>query len=238
MRKLALLLAGFSLIPCAGSFAAGDPRGTLMELHSCELFAGGCVVSSEATLGGKYMLQAWNFTGGSYAGCELAGLQVAVLHSSPENLAFENSVSDQAIVYLPEKSTAKQRRALTAWATSRINEGKGTKVQSRVAALAFTKSDAGYTFTAGKAISVTAASPSLCESGGCGEELWYTPRVTTSVFTVAVDRSARITEPLLKLNWRDSGKRCIFLARFGETSSTPNAFLTSGDLCAPTETLF
>jgi hypothetical protein len=53
-----------------------------------------------------------------------------------------------------------------------------------------------------------------------------------------VDRSARITEPLLKLNWRDSGKRCIFLARFGEASSAPNAFLTSGDLCAPTETLF
>jgi len=209
-----------------------------MELHSCELFAGGCVVSSEATLGGKYMLQAWNFTGGSYAGRDLAGLQVAILHSSGQNLAFEKSVSEQAIVYLPEKATAEQRKALTAWATSRINEGKPTKVQTRVTPLAFTKDNAGYTFSAGKSISVTAASPSLCESGGCGEELWYMPRVTTSVFTVAVDRSAKISEPLLKLKWRDSGKRCIFLARFGETSSTPNAFLTSGDLCAPTETLF
>src|SRR5262249_2468991 len=149
--------------------------------------------------------------------------------------AFDKAVSEQVVVYLPEKATAKQREALAAWANSRIN---GAKVQTRVVSLAFTKSDDGYTFSAGKTISVTAASPSLCESGGCGQELWYAPRVTTSVFTVAVDRSAQISEPLLKLNWRDSGKRCIFLARFGEASSTPNAFLTSGDLCAPTEKLF
>lgn len=237
MRKLASLLTGISL-SIAGAFASGEPRGTLMELHSCELFAGGCVVSSEATLGGKYMLQAWNFTGGNYAGCDLAGMQLAVLHSSSQNLAYPEAASEQAIVYLPEKATAKQRKALTAWATSRINNGKATKVQTRTAPLAFTKSDDGYTFSAGKSISVTAASPSLCESGGCGEELWYSPRVNTSVFTVAVDRSAAIAEPLLKLNWRDSGKRCIFLARFGEATSAPNAFLTSGDLCAPTERLF
>src|SRR5690349_19885228 len=115
MRKLALLLAGISL-PFTGAFAAGEPRGILMEVHSCELFAGGCVVSSEATLGGKYMLQAWDFSGGSYDGCDLAGLQLAVLHSSGQNLAFDKAVSEQAIVYLPEKVTAKQRKALTAWA--------------------------------------------------------------------------------------------------------------------------
>jgi len=238
MRKLALLLAGISLVPLSHALAASQPRGSLLELHSCELFAGGCVVSSEATLGGRYMLQAWNFTGGSFAGSDLAGLELAVLHSSSQNLAFDKSVSDQAIVYLPEKATAKQRKALLAWATSRLQDGKSTKVQTRIAPLRFTKSADSYTFSAGKSISVTAASPSLCESGGCGEELWYTPRVTTSVFTVAVDRSTYVTEPLLKLNWRDSGKRCIFLARFGETSSAPNSFLTSGDLCGPTETLF
>src|SRR5262245_18169919 len=131
MRKFAILLAGISL-PFTGAFAAGEPRGILMELHSCELFASGCVVSSQATLGGKYMLQAWNFTGGSYDGSDLAGLQLAVLHSSTQNLAFDKAASDQAIVYLPEKATAKQRKALTAWATSRITAGGATKVQTRV----------------------------------------------------------------------------------------------------------
>ena len=237
MRKLAALLAGISLIPLTNAFANDLPRGSLLELHSCELFAGGCVVSSEATLNGRYMVQAWNFTGGSFAGCELAGLQVAVLHASSQNLAFDKALSEQAIIYLPEKASAKQRKALEAWASSKAADSH-TRIQTRVVPLKFTKSAEGYTFTAGKVISVTAASPSLCESGGCGEELWYTPRVTTSVFTVAVDRSTRVKEPLLKLNWRDSGKRCIFLARFGEASSAPNTFLTSGDLCGPTETLF
>jgi hypothetical protein len=101
MKKLAFLaaiLACFSIYP---ALADDQPRGSLMEVHSCELYAGGCVVSSEATLGGRYMLRAWNFTGGSFAGAELAGLQVALLESSSDNLAASKTAADHAIVYLP-----------------------------------------------------------------------------------------------------------------------------------------
>src|SRR5213594_2404502 len=102
MKKLMLLSITLSSgLALSNGWAADAPRGSLLELHSCELFAGGCVVSSQATLDGRYMLRAWDFTGGSFAGVDLTGLQLTLLQSSSQDLAAEDSSSDQTIVYLP-----------------------------------------------------------------------------------------------------------------------------------------
>src|SRR5437764_6288173 len=115
MKKTILRLLALSSFCLARAFAADEPRGSVLELHSCELYAGGCVVSSEATLGGRYMLQAWNFNGGSFQGTPLAGLQVAALYSGTQNLAEPKSNAGDVIVYVPEKATQAQRAALVAW---------------------------------------------------------------------------------------------------------------------------
>src|SRR5882672_6770864 len=99
MKKITSLLIAFSCVALGRALASDQPRGSVLELHSCELYAGGCVVSSEATLGGRYMLQAWNFSGGNFQGTSLAGLQVAMLHSASENLADAKTRSGDAIIY-------------------------------------------------------------------------------------------------------------------------------------------
>src|SRR5256885_4969417 len=114
MKKMILTILTLSSFCLTQAFASDEPRGSVLELHSCELYAGGCVVSSEATLGGRYMLRAWNFNGGTFAGTDFAGLNVAVLQSSTENLAEQRTTPNQAIVYLPENATAAQRDALLA----------------------------------------------------------------------------------------------------------------------------
>jgi hypothetical protein len=238
MKKLAFLAAiigCFSLYP---AFADEQPRGSLMEVHSCELYAGGCVVSSEATLGGRYMLRAWNFSGGSFAGTDLAGLQVALLESSPDNLAASKSTADRAVVYLPQSATASQRKALLAWIKSSAPEMKSAKLQTRVAPLRLEKSENGYLFTAGDTISVSASTSAACGMGSCGEELWYTPRSTTTVFTVVANRSSHISEPSMKLKWDDAGKRSVFLAKFGESASAKEIYVTAADFCGTEAKLF
>src|SRR5947208_14334578 len=105
MKRIAFILLAFGSLSFGRALAADQPRGNLLELHSCELYAGGCVVSSEATLGGRYMLRAWNFTRGAFAGSDLAGLRVAVLQTSSENLAAEKTEADHAIIYLPQDAT-------------------------------------------------------------------------------------------------------------------------------------
>ena len=233
MKRLVYLvsgLAGFGL----NLAVAGDmpPRGNLLELHSCALYAGGCVVSSEATLEGRYMLRAWNFTSGTFNGTSLSGLGVAVLQSSSDNLAIPESKSGDAVIYLPQGATRAQLDALVAWLKSSQPDFHPATACTRVVPLGFTRSQTGDTFSAGDFISVKASSFARCQAFACGESLWYQPRSVTSLFTVAEDQGSQITEPLLELKWADAGKRSVFLARFGEPVAAKSLYVTLADLCS------
>src|SRR5687768_14127735 len=100
MKRLTCVLSGLVAFTLNAS-AADAPRGSLLELHSVEVYAGPCVVNSEVIQTGHYMVRAWDFTGGSFNGTDLTGLQVAVLQESSDNLAAEKSTSGNAVVYLP-----------------------------------------------------------------------------------------------------------------------------------------
>ncbi len=238
MKKLSLISLIAGAIAVSNVFAGDQPRGTLLELHSCELYAGGCVVSSEATLDGRYMLRAWNLSGGSFAGVDLSGQQVAVLQSSTDNLAAEDTSADKAVIYLPASATPAKREALLAWIRASLPELKTAKLQTRVVALELASTATGYRFTAGKSITVKTASLESCATGACGESLWYTPRAATRLFTVAVNQDSKVSEPLLQLNWKDGGKRSVFLARFGDGELARNVYVTAADLCGPSGKLF
>jgi len=237
MKRIASVLLAVSCLSLSYAVASNEPRGSVLELHSCELYAGGCVISSEATLGGRYMLQAWNFSDGNFQGTPLAGLQVAMLHSASENLADAKTRSGDAIIYVPETSTKAQRAALLAWIKSSQPDFKPARIQTRAVPMQFTKTETGYTFSAGKFLSVKTASLESCEKGSCGESLWYTPRALTTLYTVAVNNVSHVAEPLLKLKWDEAGKRSIFLGKFGEQKSE-KLFVTTADLCGPAEKLF
>jgi hypothetical protein len=229
----------FSLLMLAAfrGVSAEAPRGRMLELHSCELYAGGCIVSSEATLGGRYMLQAWNFTGGEYANTDLRGLSVALLQSSSENLAG-SAKPDHAVAYLPKNATPVQQQALLAWLKSTMPGLEDQKLSSRIVPVKFSQNETACDFSAGEFVSVKSASMESCAMGGCGEALWYSPRATTSIFTVAVDRASQVSEPLLQLKWQDGGKRSVFLARFGDKVSSHDQYVSTAELCAPGQRLF
>jgi hypothetical protein len=238
MKKLTLLFAGFVGFIVNAALAADAPRGSVLEIHSCEVYAGPCVVSSESPQEGRYMARAWDFTGGSFQGTDLSGLKVAVLQSSADNLAESGSKSGDAVVYLPQNATAPQRDALLAWLKSSQTDFHPAKLQIRVVPLQFTKSEKGYVFSAGDFLSVKTASLQDCAMGNCGEMLWYQPRANTSLFTVVINSGSKVAEPLLKLRWDVSGTRDIFLGRFGESVSAKNLYVSLGELCGPGQSLF
>jgi hypothetical protein len=238
MKRLVFLVVGLSCSLTRAALAAEPPRGTVLELHSCALYAGGCIVSSEATLGGRYMLRAWDFAGGTFAGADLAGLRLALLQSAAENLAEPTAEPGQAVVYLPETATPAQREVLLHWLASTQPGLKPATLKTRVVPLQFAKTESGYSFKAGDFVSVTTASLESCETGACGESLWYAPRAATSLFTVAVDQASQVTEPLLELKWNDAGKRSVFLGKFGGDAPARNLYVTAADLCGPSGVLF
>src|SRR5713226_2067810 len=99
---VAFLLSGISLR--AGETLHGD----LLELHSCQLYIGGCIASSESPQDGRYLLRVWNFTGGSHHGTSLRGLQVALLEVADENLAIDGTKPNAAMAYLPQSAASAQ----------------------------------------------------------------------------------------------------------------------------------
>jgi hypothetical protein len=204
-----------SLPACA---AAPDnsslPRGRFAELHSCELFAGPCVINSEVNQAGNYALRVWQFDAGSLGNVPLRGLTVALLEKSGENLADSGSASD-AVAYLPPGLSAAQRSALLAWARQSTVAALDD-AHVKVAPLQMEFAEAQVRFSAGTELTFAGSAPDPCALGSCGEMLWYQPRVASSSFVVDQLGQSRIVEPLLSLRWMDHGRRTLFVGRFGD----------------------
>lgn len=237
MNKLMALMATVALLTWADvSLQAADtPRGDLLELHSCQLYIGGCIASSEATQEGKYLLRVWNFTGGAHNGVNLNGLQVALLEIGNENLAMKNAPATRSVVYLPKTATRTQSAALVDWLRSQIPAQNAADLPTRSIPLSFHRSAGAVTFTAGDAAQVEVVPFEACGLVSCGESLWYTPRSTVTTYTVGVTRKSVVREPLLSLKWIDHGKNNVFLARFGEGATAQAAFTSPALACAMTD---
>ena len=214
------LLPGAALIfSLVGAYGApvdpATPRGNLLELHSCELFAGPCVVSSEADVAGNYVLRVWQFDSGKQAGVPLEGLTVALLEKGPKNLAVTENPAQAAVAYLPPGLSTAQRAVLTAWARQNT-AARLDAADVRIAPLEVRTDGKQVSFAAGNGIAFSGGVPAVCEVGGCGEALWYQPRSAASSFVVDQLTCSRIVEPALALKWMDHGRRTLFVGRFGD----------------------
>jgi hypothetical protein len=214
-----LLLGAFLGLPAwpASMVDTGAPRGRFAELHSCEVFAGPCVVNSEVDQAGNYVLRVWQFDQGAMDGVALHGLTVALLEKgeSDKTLAVAASPASDAVAYLPPGLSSAQQTALLAWArqntTVRLD---GSRV--RIASLQVDFAGGNVRFSAGTEITFTGGTAAACAVGGCGEMLWYQPRSAASSFVVDQLGQSRIVEPLLELRWMDHGRRTLFVGRFGD----------------------
>lgn len=237
LKNLSLLI-GLGCLTASRALAGDQPQGKLIELHSCEVYAGPCMIGSEAALGGRQTVQVWDIAGGSWQGVNLSGLQVALLQTSSENLAEAKTHAERAVVYLPETASKEQRTAVVAWLKSRNVQLAKATIQTRVAPISITTSDNSVKFSAGDFVSFQTVPLGNCASGACGEELWYEPSTPTSFFTVAVNAGSQVNEPLLGLKWTERGQRSVFLAHFGETAVAKNLFVQATDWCAANGKLF
>lgn len=239
MKRLTCVcvLAGMVGMFGGDAMAGGALRGNLMEVHSCEVYVGPCMANSEELYEGRYLLRVWDFTGGSFGGTDLTGVQMAVLQRSSENLAKAGARTGDAVVYLPEAATPAQRAALVGWLKSAQGELQPETVSTRVVPLRYARSEQGQEFSAGDFISVKTVVEE-CEAQGCGQTLWYEPRSAMNFFTVATTRASQVSEPRLKLRWNEGTRRNVFVGRFGEVELAANRYVTPSEFCGPMGGLF
>jgi hypothetical protein len=232
MKILVASIAVLFLLAGASLQATDAPRGELLELHSCQLYIGGCIASAEATQDGRYLLRVWSFAGGSHRGTELRGLQVALLQVADQNLAVMGTRPTESIVYLPQSATPTQSAAMIDWLKTINPELAGRKLPTRTVPMEFAGARSGDSFSAGDFLQVETRPFAPCGLVSCGESLWYTPRSSMTSYTVAVTSKTVVREPALALRWIDHGKNNVFQGRFGEGAPSPATFAPPALVCA------
>ena len=232
MKLLVAFISATVLLAGAGLRAEQAPRGDLLELHSCQLYIGGCIASAEATQDGRYLLRVWSFSGGSHNGVALAGLHVALLETGDQNLADQDTLATASLAYLPESANTAQIAALVDWLKQINPELIHTRLQTRVVPMQLSGTRNTATFAAGDSLRIEVHPFESCGLTSCGESLWYTPRSAVTSYTVGVTSKAIVREPLLALTWIDHGKNNVFQGRFGEGTTAQATFTSPALVCA------
>ena len=204
----------FSLFVVSQLTSAAEPSGEFVELHSCDLFTGGCTASAESTLLGRQVFRVWSIESGEWNGQDLAHLKVAVLETGSENLAEKGALADEAKVFVPKGLAQARKEALVSWAFEQDRLPQATPAIE--AEISYQRSGQEAAITVGDTVSLTTMAIGRCSPGACGQELWYEPQVYHSAFEVVASRTSRIQDA--KLFWADHDRPNVFLAGFGSSS--------------------
>lgn len=226
--RLLATAAALSL-PLALDAAGVAPGGAVVELHSCQLYTGGCTASSEATSAGRSLLRVWRFDAGALGDVELAGLSVAALQVGDANFAYADTAPRQMVVYVPAGASDAQAAALAAWVREQEPLARDLAVQRAAFRVSGTGNDVQVRIGGAIAFETAAMPPHNLRS--CGEQLWYEPRSTTAAYTVLENVRSDVNEPALQLRWQDHDKPSVFVGRFGESAALARAQLAAAELC-------
>ena len=209
----AMLVAFLSVASIA--VAADGPRGQVMEVHAVEVYTGGCTASAQATSGGRSMLRVWSFEDGEQDRVALRGLQVALLQAANDNLAAADTTATSAVVYLPRTANDGQRAALVNWLKAATPEIAATPIVEKIADIDYAQDGARISLKVGEQIAMKTREIQKCDTGACGESLWYKPRTKLGDYTVLVNESSTVSEPALSLVWKDNSAKSVFFGSFG-----------------------
>jgi hypothetical protein len=200
------------LLALQASFAA-EPVGEFVELHSCDLYTGGCTASSESTLLGRQLFRVWSIKEGTWNNQNLAGLKVALLELGSVNLAEKGALGDRAELFVPKGLAPVQKDALLSWVNSQTITPASTQV--RDAEITYQRSGLAANITVGDSIVLSTMPIAKCSTGACGQALWYEPQVEYSSFEVLASRFSSIRDSALNFLWTDHDRPNVFLASFG-----------------------
>jgi hypothetical protein len=213
--KIAVFL--WSLFMALQACLGADPSGEFVELHSCDLYTGGCTASSQSTLLGRQLLRIWSIKQGTWNNRDLANLKAAVLELGSANLAENGAVADNAEIFVPKGLPAAQKEALLSWVNSQAPIPASVRVVE--AEIIYQRLGSVVKVAVNDSISLSTMAIAKCDSGACGQALWYEPQAEYSEFEVIASQSSNVRDAALNFSWTDHNRPNVFLASFGPNGS-------------------
>lgn len=207
-----------SLLPVSAA-ASSAPRltGEYVEARTAEVFAGGCIMSSEAETIGKQAVLAWRITEGTFDGVRLDGLAVVAAVAGDRNLGIREIGGDaptrvRAVMIVDDRATPAQRDALVRFARDSATALIDDVVEVKAAPIRFASDPHSVSVSAGDA--ALAVQRHVHHDPSCGAMQWFHPLARVTDATIGYTDAHTFAGRALGTWWSDPHRRSGFVATF------------------------
>lgn len=215
MKHLAFVIT--SVLVAGRAFAAEPVVGQYVEARTAEVFAGGCIMSSEAETIGRQAVMAWRIDRGVFDGEALDGLRVVAAVSGDRNLGIREIGGEapsyvRAVVYVDERASSGQRRALARLAQTLSRGLISEVVQVSPVAIDFADTRDAVAVVAGDA--QLTVSKAVEHRPACGAMKWFTPFSQVDNPSLGTTLAHGFTGRQLDVRWSAPNRRSAFFGEF------------------------
>jgi hypothetical protein len=217
--KQAIVAAAILGLTSASMLAGsnGTISGAYVEARTAEVFAGGCIMNSEAETTGRQAVMAWKVDRGSYQGVSLDGLAIVAAVNGDRNLGMREMGGEapeavQAALVVDARATGAQREALVAMARE-LSKGVIRDVVSVKPAPITYWDDNDRVAIAAPDVQLT-VNKVMKHDPSCGAMQWFRPLTTVQQGSMGVAEAHAFSGSALGTKWSDPNKRSAFFAKF------------------------
>ena len=219
MTKILGLTAAAVLTAVAASAGErGQLTGEYVEARTAEVFAGGCIMNSEAETVGRQAVLAWKITSGSWDGVPLDGLTVVAAIAGERNLGMREMGGEgpgrvQAIIRIDARATAAQAAALVAVARALSHDLITDVVRVEMAPVRFATTTRFIEVSADDDVRLS-VTKELDHDPSCGAMQWFQPFSTVTDAAMGTAEEHAFSGAGLGTKWSAPHKRSAFWGTF------------------------
>ncbi|MGH9217983.1 MAG: DUF1326 domain-containing protein [Vicinamibacterales bacterium] len=219
--RLALSVAAAVALAVVSLTADDKARvtGEYVEARTAEVFAGGCIMNSEAETLGRQAVMAWRITSGVFEGVALDGLTVAAAVAGDRNLGMREMGGEQptavkAILIVDPRATAPQRDALVRLVRELSNGLITHVVRVDVAPVKFATSQKYVEVSVPDNSILLTVNKEMKHDPSCGAMQWFTPFTKLADAALGVAEEHSFEGQGLNTKWSAPNKRSAFFGTF------------------------
>jgi hypothetical protein len=216
MKRIALGIGLLTLTMATLSARPATLTGTYVEARTAEVFAGGCIINSEAGTTGREALLAWKVDKGQFNGVRLDGLSVVAAVAADANLGIHEiggEVAHARTALFPDaRASEAQRRALVAMAKALSNGIVNDVVEVSPAPIDFV-AGANDIRVATKTVRLT-VEKEMSHDASCGNKQWFSPLSSVHHAELGTAAENAFNGTSLGTKWSDPNKRSAFFGTF------------------------
>jgi len=217
-HALCLFAASTLLVGIVSADERGRLTGEYVEARTAEVFAGGCIMNSEAETMGRQAVMAWRITTGSFKGVAIDGLTVIAAVAGDRNLGMremggEAPTAVKAIITVDPRATPAQRDALVAL-VGELSGGLITQVvRVDTAPVRFATSPTYVEVSASDTLLLT-VNKDMKHDPSCGAMQWFKPFTQMAQSSMGVAETHSFSGNGLGTKWSAPDKRSAFWGTF------------------------